>query len=98
LIKPILVGGQALYYKHIFENIKYPYDARSQGIQGTVYVSFTITKEGKLKDTMLEMSIGGGCDEEALRVISSFVGEFIPGKIEGENVDVRVVSPIQFKF
>lgn len=77
--------------------LSYPTNARRKGIQGIVYVSFTISKEGEIIDEQIEKGIGGGCDEEALRVIKSFNQRFIPAIYKGEAVDVRVIAPLTLR-
>ena len=97
-VNPILIGGQAEYFDHVLSKLSYPTNARRKGIQGIVYVSFTISKEGEIIDEQIEKGIGGGCDEEALRVIKSFNQRFIPAIYKGEAVDVRVIAPLTFKI
>ncbi len=83
----------------LYSNIKYPAEARENGIQGTVYVGFTVMEDGTLKQIHVKQGIAGGeaCDEEALRVIRLFP-KWNPGKIAGEAVRVSYVLPVRYKI
>jgi TonB family protein len=92
---PTFVGGQEALIDYIVKNITYPPDARSKGIQGTVYVSFTVAKTGKVMDAKILRGIGGGCDEEALRIVTG-MPDWNPGKDKGKPVNVIFNLPIRF--
>ncbi len=62
-------GGQDALYAFIEKEKKYPILARRNRIQGTCIVSFTLTTSGTLEGVKLVKQIGGGCGEEALRVV-----------------------------
>jgi len=87
--------GKMLHF--IYENIVYPAKARKDGIQGTAVISFVIQKDGSISDARIVRSIGGGCDEEALRVVNT-MPNWIPGKENGEAVRVQFNLPIRFKL
>ena len=82
---------------HIYKNIKYPAEARKAGIEGTVVTSFIVEKDGSISNTKIKRTIGGGCDEEVLRVVAS-MPKFIPGKQKGKNVRVEYMLPVKFKL
>jgi TonB family protein len=90
-------GGMEAYYQFIAQNLTYPEDARKQGIEGPVYVQFIVAKDGSIQDVQAVKGIGGGCDEEAVRVVKSSPN-FRPGKQRGKAVAVRMVLPIHFKL
>lgn len=92
---PQFPGGDEARIKYMQENIKYPEEARKKGIQGTVYVTFVVEKNGKISDVRVLRGIGGGCDEEAIRVIQN-MPDWIPGKQRGEAVRVQFNTPIRF--
>lgn len=83
----------------LYSKIQYPPEARENGIQGTVYVSFTVMEDGELKQIHVKQGIAGGedCDEEALRVVRLFP-KWQPGKIAGEAVRVSYVLPVRYKL
>ncbi|MDX2194946.1 MAG: energy transducer TonB [Cytophagales bacterium] len=92
---PEFPGGTAAMQKFIAQNIKYPKQAASLGIEGRVIVSFVINSEGKISTVEVLKGIGSGCDEEAIRVIQSMPG-WTPGKQNGRPVSVKFTVPIKF--
>ena len=89
-------GEQALL-KYVSDNITYPKEAKDKEIQGRVFVSFVIEKDGSVNEVKVLRSIGGGCDEEAVRVIKG-MPKWKPGKQEGKPVRVSYMMPINFKL
>ncbi len=81
----------------VYKNIKYPAEARKNGIEGTIVTSFIIEKNGEITEPKILRSIGGGCDEEVLRIVESMPA-FIPGKQRGKNVRVKYMLPVKFKL
>lgn len=67
---PQYPGGNAALRKFIDENLKYPNEALEKQIEGTVYLSYTVSNDGNVEDIRATKGIGHGCDEEAIRVIS----------------------------
>ena len=94
---PQPIGGMDAFYRHIAENMKYPLQARRMGIEGKVFVQFTVEKDGSLSQVQAIKGIGAGCDEEAVRVISE-APAFEPGTQRGMPVRVRMELPVQFKL
>jgi len=92
---PSFPGGEAARMKFLQENINYPQMARESGIQGTVYVTFVVEPSGAVSDVRILRGIGGGCDEEAVRVVQS-MPEWFPGKQLGKAVRVQFNMPIKF--
>ena len=88
-------GGDAARMQFLQENIKYPQMARESGIQGTVYVTFVVETDGRVTDVRVLRGIGGGCDEEAIRVIQA-MPKWVPGKQRGKPVRVQFNMPIKF--
>ena len=92
---PGFPGGDEARIKFLQSNMKYPTMARESGIQGKVYVTFVVEKNGNVTDVKILRGIGGGCDEEAIRVVKS-MPKWNPGKQRGKNVRVQFNLPIQF--
>lgn len=92
---PAYPGGEAARIRYLSENINYPQMARESGIQGTVYVTFVVERNGNVTDVRVLRGIGGGCDEEAVRVIKS-MPKWSPGKQRGKPVRVQFTMPIKF--
>lgn len=84
---------------YINKYIKYPTEARKEGIEGTAVLRFFVEKDGELtfKDETILRNPGGGCGEEALRVVQG-MPKWIPGKHEGKPVRVRFALPIKFQL
>lgn len=92
---PSFPGGDGARMKFLQENIKYPQMARESGIQGTVYVTFVVERNGSVTDVKILRGIGGGCDEEAVRVVKN-MPKWEPGKQRGKPVRVQFNMPIKF--
>ncbi len=92
---PSFPGGDAARMKFLQDNIKYPQMARESGIQGTVYVTFVVEPDGSVTDVRVLRGIGGGCDEEAVRVIKE-MPKWNPGMQRGKPVRVQFNMPIKF--
>lgn len=88
-------GGEAKLYEFIRNNVKYPTLAKETGIEGTVFVQFVVEKDGTLTNVQALRKIGGGCDEEAIRVVKS-MPKWKPGSQRGRNVRCSFTIPIKF--
>ncbi len=95
--KPSFPGGDAAFFKYLGENINYPTFALESEIQGRVLVSFTISESGAITNARVVKGIGGGCDEEALRVIKTMPA-WSPGKQNGRPVTVTHTLPVLFRL
>lgn len=92
---PEFPGGLVAWSKFIQRNLRYPYMAQETGVQGKVFVSFVIEKDGSVSDVSLVRGIGAGCDEEAMRVIKKSP-KWKPGKQNKQTVRVRYNMPINY--
>jgi protein TonB len=92
---PMFPGGEEARLKYLNENVKYPVMAKEAGIQGKVFLEFVVEKDGAVSGVRVIRGIGGGCDEEALRVVEN-MPRWIPGKQRGVPVRVRFNMPIRF--
>jgi len=82
---------------YIVSTLSYPEAARLEGIEGIVYISFIVSKEGKVMSPKILKDIGGGCGTEAIRVIQS-MPNWIAGELKENKVNVELQLPIQFQF
>jgi TonB family protein len=94
-IMPSFPGGDEARLQFLWNNIIYPQSAMERGIQGTVYVTFVIDKDGSIDDVKVIKGIGGGCDEEAIRVVK-LLPKWRPGYQSGKPVRVLFNMPIRF--
>ena len=92
---PDFKGGEAAMWKYFGKNMVYPEEAKENQISGIVYVTFVVDAKGKIKDVKLLRGIGGGCDEEALRVVRN-MPDWNPGKQRGKPVSVQFSLPVNF--
>ena len=92
---PEFPGGEEELFKYLGKNIKYPSMARENGITGTVYVTFVVEGNGEISDVKKLRGIGGGCDEEAMRVVKA-MPSWKAGKQNGKSVRVQYNLPIKF--
>ena len=88
-------GGMASFYQYVADEMIYPEAARRLNISGMVFVQFVVEKDGKITDVKVVKGIGAGCDEEAIRVVSS-APAWKPGKQRGMAVRVYRTVPIRF--
>ena len=96
-IPPEYPDGTNALYKYLAENIHYPEQAKTEGIEGKVYIRFIVMNNGDIVNVEVTRGIGGGCDEEAIRVVKS-MPKWIPATYEGKFVNVQYVIPINFKL
>ncbi|MEQ9353473.1 MAG: energy transducer TonB [Vicingaceae bacterium] len=89
---PVLING----LRDLQSKVVYPNVAVQANIEGRVVVQFVISKEGNVTKPIVLRGIGGGCDEEALRVIK--LAKFKPGMQRGKPVPVKYTIPILFKM
>ena len=89
---PQLIGGLG----SLASQIRYPEMARRAGIEGRVFVQFIVNEEGEVEHPRILRGIGGGADEEALRVVS--MARFTPGMQRGQPVRVQYSLPIYFRL
>lgn len=92
---PEFPGGPAKMMQYIATNIKYPAMARESGIQGRVFVNFVVEPNGSVSNVKILRGIGGGCDEEAIRVVEA-MPKWTPGRQRGKAVRVSFNLPVRF--
>ncbi|HEY4651895.1 MAG TPA: TonB family protein [Pontibacter sp.] len=93
---PMYEGGEIELMKFIGNSIHYPADAKANGLQGLVVLSFVVDESGKVKDAKVLKKLGHGTDEEALRVINLTSGKWTPGRQGGKIVPVQYTLPVRF--
>lgn len=92
---PEYPGGDLARMQFLQSNLQYPEQAREQGLQGTVFVTFIIEADGSITNTEILRGVGGGLDEEAMRVIN-LMPNWTPGSQRGVAVRVQYNFPIRF--
>lgn len=94
--QPQFPGGASEMYKWLGNNIKYPEEAKKEGVRGKVIVDFVITKTGKTDKVRVVRGRHPALDEEAVRVIKAMPA-WTPGKQNGRPVNVSYTLPITFR-
>jgi TonB family protein len=92
---PDYPGGVNKFYKFLQQNIKYPADARNKKIEGKVFVTFIVEKDGSLSNLKIIRDPGAGCGAEALRVMK-LSPKWNAGVQNGHKVRVQYTLPINF--
>lgn len=95
--QPEFEGGYDAMMNFIKANMKYPANARRMQIEGTVHVSFIVSKTGTISDVRVLRGIMTECDREAIRVVQ-LMPAWKPGKQNGRNVNVRFILPLKFRL
>ena len=96
-VMPQFPGGDQAMMKFVSENVQYPEEAKEKEISGRVMVGFIVEKDGSISDVKVVKGIGGGCNEEAVRVVKA-MPKWKPGKEKGKPVRVHFTMPFTFKL
>lgn len=96
-VRPQFPGGDESRLKFLRQNIQYPEEAIRKRIQGVVMTSFIIERDGSISNIRIIAGIGGGCDEEAIRVIRQ-MPRWEPAKRNGKVVRIILKMPILFRI
>ncbi|WP_428665902.1 TonB family protein [Runella sp.] len=94
---PQFPGGLAAMGNYLSKNIKYPEAARRANVEGKVFVSFVVRKDGSISNVEVIKGLGFGCDEEAVRVTEA-MPRWKPGMDKGAIVNVKFNLPIRFEL
>ena len=94
---PEFVGGQDSLFSYLEHNLIYPESAKESNKQGTVYVSFVISKTGKITNVKITRGVNGApeLDAEAVKIVQE-MPDWIPGRQDGKNVPVQYALPLKF--
>ena len=95
--QPEFPGGYEAMMAFVKQNMKYPPNARRMQIEGTVHVSFIVSKAGTISDVRVLRGIMTECDREAVRVVQ-MMPAWKPGKQNGRSVNVRFILPLKFRI
>lgn len=96
---PEYPGGVTKLFAFVYENLKYPDFEKENGIEGTVYVKFTVTEEGKIVKPEVVRGVNGApnFNQEVLRVVNK-MPNWIPGENNGKKVKVYFTMPFKFRL
>lgn len=94
---PKFPGGESQLFEYLKKNIHYPATARTNKIQGRVYIQFVVERDGKISRAKIIRGIGSGCEEETIRVIKA-MPKWTPGKVHDTPVQVQLTLPVSFRL
>lgn len=94
-VNPEFPGGVLGWNNYIKKNLEYPTRARKNNIVGRVMTSFVVNEQGKIVEVKVLNGIGGGCDEEAIRVLKN-APLWKPAYLKGKPVRTSYTMPISF--
>lgn len=92
--KPKFEGGTEALRSFISTNLRYPDEAIAKNIEGDVHVKYDVDENGKVLSARVVRGIGGGCDEEALRLVKML--KYIPARNRGVHVTTHMDIVIHF--
>ncbi len=90
-------GGNKAWGKFLNKNLKYPRQAKRMGIEGRVFLQFDVSASGEISNIEIIRDIGGGCGEEAIRVLKASP-YWNPGKQRGVAVKSKHRMNFLFKL
>lgn len=96
--QPEFIGGQKAMTDFLLKNINYPEDDQKNGIEGTVYVSFIVEKDGTVSGVKVIRGINVSLNSEAIRVVKLMSKKWTSGTQKGKAVKVQFNLPIKFKL
>ncbi|HTD41717.1 MAG TPA: energy transducer TonB, partial [Mucilaginibacter sp.] len=93
---PVFLDGDGKIQQIAGSKTRYPAKAKEYNIQGKVVIAFTVDTNGDVSNYSIKKRIGGGCDEEALRIVELVKGDWLPGMLNGKPIKVEFEMPFKF--
>lgn len=90
-------GGMGAMMKWLGNHINYPSICAESGIEGRVFVQFTVNKDGSIQDVQVVRGAHELLNAEAVRVVSS-MPKWAPGEQQGQKVRSKFTLPVVFKL
>lgn len=97
---PAYRGGDKAIYDYLQANLVYPEDAKAQGAQGRVMVTFVVETDGSISHIQLARKAElRSMDNEAIRLIVDMPeGSWTPAQMQGKPVRCRCTVSITFRL
>lgn len=95
--QPTFPGGSESLSQYLSNNLQYPETAYNNKVEGTVYVTFVVEKDGTVSNVKIRRGIHPDCDAEVIRVISE-MPKWNSGKQRGKPVRVQFNLPVKFRL
>jgi TonB family protein len=80
----------------LMKNIEYPKEAIENNITGTLWVKFTVTKDGKIENVVIVRELWPSCDKSVVNGVEK-LNSFIPPFLAGDYVDANLTVNVTFK-
>jgi TonB family protein len=96
-VMPKYPGGEAAFYAFMAKELRYPSEARDSWIEGKVWVTFILEKDGSVSHAQVTRPVHPLLDAEALRVVRS-MSNWTPGYQRGKPVRVQFRLPVDFRI
>ena len=90
---PAYLEGEAILYKYLQENLKYPRAARNKRIEGMLVIQLSIDAQGNISGCEALNDLGGKCAEEAIEIFKK-----IPGRWSAHSEENHFIFPIIFQI
>lgn len=94
---PQFPGGELALRHFLDQYTRYPEIAKENGIEGKVYVTFVVEKNGKVSGAKIAKGLAPALDKEALRVVNT-LPDWKPGLKNGEPAAISYMVPVIFKI
>jgi protein TonB len=94
---PSFKGGNEALAEFMSANLDYPELAKRQGVEGTVILAYTITKNGEIKDIKVAQSVNKELDNEAIRLAKK-MPKWTPAIKDGTAQDIKYQLPVKFEL
>lgn len=93
--QPEFPGGTEALMNHLVKTLQYPKAAQKDGVEGKVFVVFTVKADGAIADVAVKRGVREDLDNEAVRVVKA-MPKWKPGRADGKAVDAQMTLPIGF--
>ena len=94
---PLFIGGDAALAVYTAQ-LQYPQQAQDRNVQGRVTIGFTVDAQGKATNHHVLHGIGGGCDQETMRVVKTIPDEWVPAQLGGQNIVAEYELTLTFRL
>ncbi len=88
-------GGLEELIMFVCMNVEYPEQARKANVEGTVYSSFCVDRDGSVSNITILKDIGYGCGDEVVKMLKS-MPRWKPARVRGKNVRSEFNLPVTF--
>lgn len=95
--QPLFPGGMEAFYKFLSKHMRFPEEAKREGISGKLFVSFVINTEGNLVEIEFVKKAGFGMEESVATVLEKSP-KWSPGLVGNQQVSTKMILPVSFNL